>query len=152
LLVGMHVITKETPDWTWQTFWWSNDPENSALGRDRPRSVRAPWNHYDMDVAYAMTRAGGRPWVAYNPYLETNLGGWVLDSGAPDDSVAWTGVETNCISCHRRAAWRASGDTSFVSPRYGPAGQVYAGDSSIFAGFVKTDYLWSIAERTRRPR
>jgi hypothetical protein len=138
LLVAMHVITKETPDWTWQTFWWSNDPERSALGRDRPRSIGAPWNHYDMDVAYTMTR------IAFNPYLETNLGGRL-----PGDSTEWTGVRTNCMSCHRRAAWRQSGDTSFVTPQYGPAGVISAGDSSIFAGFVKTDYLWSVAKRAQ---
>jgi hypothetical protein len=138
LLVGMHVITKETPDWTWQTFWWSNDPVRSALGRDRPRSIPAPWSHYDMDVAYMMTR------IAYNPYLETNLGGRL------PDSTEWTGVRTNCMSCHRRAAWQPLGDTSFATPSYGPAGVVSGGDSSIFAGFVKTDYLWSIAGRARR--
>ena len=28
ILVAMHVSTRETARWTWQTFWWTPTPEN----------------------------------------------------------------------------------------------------------------------------
>lgn len=24
ILVGIHIMTRETPNWVWMTFWWSN--------------------------------------------------------------------------------------------------------------------------------
>jgi hypothetical protein len=51
------------------------------------------------------------------------------------------------------AAWKniSQGDSlAFTNPNYEPAGYI-AKDSSIFAGYTKTDFLWSVALRTAVP-
>ena len=159
LLMAMHVTGKEIANWTWQTFWWSADPSDPFTGGDRPASIPAPWNHYNMTVAYSMLTKSGQPLVAFNPYLETSLAGRI-PVGSFRDSVSWTGVTTNCMSCHRRAAsaWVTypPHGTITYNTSYGPAAFVSAGDSLVFVPqtgngsrvtTLKTDFLWSVAIR-----
>jgi hypothetical protein len=146
ILVAMHVTGKEIPNWTWQTFWWSPNPADPQYGADRPKSIPAPWNNYNMNFAYAMTNADSTPRIAFNPYLETNLNGHF----PTDTSAKWFGVQTNCMTCHRLAA---RGTTQpgggFNAPNYGPAQYIDPGDSSLFAGMTKIDFLWSVTFRAR---
>ena len=139
LLMAMHVTTKEIPNWTWQTFWWSPNPQDPQYGADRTAAVRGVWRNYNMNAAYYMVtppgRRGGTPHVVYNPYLETNLYGKVPNP-AGGDSIAWTGVTSNCMSCHRVASWPGQ--------IYYPNGQIAPGDSAIFGGLTKLDFLWSV--------
>ena len=162
LLMAMHVTGKEIPNWTWQTFWWGFNPQDSAYGRDRPATIPAPWNHYNMNVAYSMVTPEGKPLVAFNPYLETSLAGVIPNGRSPKDSLSWTGVTTNCMSCHRRAAWGWA-DGQYIPQLYGPAANVDPGDPVIFTQpvpggppgkrvpLLKTDFLWSIVVRAHPP-
>jgi hypothetical protein len=154
VLVAMHVTTKEIPNWTWQTFWWGQDPSDVLFGRDRPPSIPAPWSHYNLNTAYYMTAPSnsprGDPLVTFNPYLETNLSGCVPNSQASPCSpsppqTAWTGVHTNCMTCHRMAAWGGPG----INPPYWPNGFISPDNVSLFGGYTKTDFLWSIAIRAQ---
>lgn len=150
LLMAMHVTGKEITNWTWQTFWWAVDPQDPLTGRDRPAGIGKPWSRYNMGTAYYMvtppTNAAGDPLVSFNPYLETNLQGTVAVPG--NTQIAWTGVNTNCMSCHRMAAWKRAakpgpgqwGD----SPAYQPDGLIDPGDATLFGGYVKLDFLWSL--------
>ena len=149
LLVAMHVTTKEIPNWTWQTFWWSPDAADSAKAVGRPASVRGVWRNYLMNVAYYMVippnDPTGTPNISFNPYLETNLSGtFTNDQG---QTVNWTGVTTNCMSCHRMATWgslaRGAGQFPTGAP-YVNNGQIEPGDSTYFAGYTKLDFLWSV--------
>ncbi|MCH2218549.1 MAG: hypothetical protein MK076_10855 [Flavobacteriales bacterium] len=101
VLVGMHVNTRENRRWTWQTFWWSENPDtpqspSSKLIADlRPKSLDRAAKHYAMGVAYNMisptqpyakgTNAvtTGEPIkqsiYAYNPYLEAGFSAAVFD-------------------------------------------------------------------------
>ena len=147
LLMAMHVTTKEIPNWTWQTFYWAADPGNPLYGADRPSSITGPWAHYNMEVAYFMvTPPGnpkGEPFVAFNPYLETNLSGTVKTSSG--EKVKWTGVNSNCMTCHRLAAWKQNpGGNGPKTPDYQPDGFIDPADSALFAGFTKLDFLWSL--------
>jgi hypothetical protein len=143
LLMAMHVTGKEIPNWTWQTFYWS--PGRDSLNLDRPATIPSPWNNYSMNVAYYMTNLNGTPRVAFNPYLETNLHGYFPDS-APGNH--WVGVRTNCMTCHRLASRGIIGDTLHFAP-YGPAQFIDPGNSALFAGITKLDFLWSVAFRAR---
>jgi hypothetical protein len=54
------------------------------------------------------------------------------------------------MTCHRLAARGTTDDTgSFNAPPYGPAQFLSPGDSALFAGLVKTDFLWSVALRPK---
>lgn len=159
LLMAMHVTGKEIPNWTWQSYWWAIDPQDSTFGADRPKNIPRPWNHYNMTTTYMMVDPKTRkPVIGFNPYLETSLAGKIPKGPGPaPDSTSWTGVTTNCMACHRRAAI-AWVDTVPVPQLYGPAMQVNAGDPVVFTqpfrGYVggrvpllTTDFLWSVAIR-----
>jgi len=146
LLTAMHVTGKEIKNWTWQTFWWSPDTQNPIFGEDRPASISAPWSNYNMRTAYYMvappgTKQGGVPLISFNPYLETNLSGKVPYETIPGDSIMWYGVFTNCMSCHRMAAYPKS--------YYMPDGFIDPADSIKFSKNTKTDFLWSIPTRAQ---
>jgi hypothetical protein len=146
LLMAMHVTGKEISNWTWQTFWWSPDTQNPVYGKDRPAGIKAPWNNYNMNTAYYMvsppgTLQGGEPLIAYNPYLETNLYGKVSMYNGTTDSIAWYGVFSNCMSCHRMAAW---GNATYI-----PNGNIDPANPLLFSTNTKTDFLWSIPVRAR---
>jgi len=148
LLMAMHVTGKEIPNWTWQTFWWSPFPADPLYGADRPTIITAPWNHYLMKIAYEMTVSptDTTPRIVFNPYLETNLTGkFPLVT-----SASWFGVQTNCMTCHRLAARGNASDTgTYNFSRYGPAMLIQPGDSLLFAGITKTDFLWSVTFRAK---
>ena len=111
-LAAMHVVTKETREWVWNTYWWSED-SHTDLGADRPASMGylfPEFSHYKMCVSSSFQEGdktgyqrfrysapsladsleviseemGDSSWCA-NPYLE---------GGFP---------RTNCIGCHQGA-------------------------------------------------
>lgn len=145
LLMAMHVTGKEINVWTWQTFWWSPNPMDPVSGADRPKSIQSPWNNYNMNTAYYMVSPpgklqGGTPLISFNPYLETNLIGTLSKQvGFRDSTITWYGVFSNCMSCHRMAAW---GPSTYI-----PNGNIDPADSVLFSNNTKTDFLWSIPTR-----
>ena len=154
LLVAMHVTTKEISNWTWQTFWWSPEAGDSTKAVGRPASVRGVWRNYLLNVAYSMvnppTDPNGAPNISYNPYLETNLSGSYVNGQG--QTVNWTGVTSNCMTCHRMATWGvlARGSGQFpTGADYRNNGLVQPGDSA-FAGYTKLDFLWSVTRATFR--
>jgi hypothetical protein len=100
-LVAMHVATRELTDWVWGTFWWHDGAAEGGYAALRPPQQLAPWSRYRMDVAFdaVLPRgADGGPKVAFNPWLEARFA----------DQGEGGGVVSNCLSCHRRAAFRPS--------------------------------------------
>jgi hypothetical protein len=142
ILVGMHVSSREIDNWTWQTFWWSLDkPELLDAAKKR---VAAPFDHYQVAVGYSFTTAPNNPdsltLTCFNPYLE---------AGFSDTDFVYTpgqrGIESNCMSCHRTAAWPGP------DQRYAGNGVIDPGNPLIFGGKTKTDFLWGIADRVAAP-
>lgn len=129
VLVAMHVTSKEIPNWTWQTYWWSPFPDTPPFGDDRTVRVRGEWRNYEMCTAYTMTgppeTATAPPQICFNPYLETGLTGLA-------------GTESNCQTCHRLAAWPD------FSTDYQASGLVSPDDAAIFGDNTKLDFLWSV--------
>jgi hypothetical protein len=50
MLTGMHVMTREIDNWTFQTG-WSPVPNAAPFGHDRPASVLGEYRNYDMCTA-----------------------------------------------------------------------------------------------------
>lgn len=76
--------------------------------------------------------AGGGPDVCFNPWLEARF---------PDGGFG-SGTQSNCIACHRRAAYPpvnflpvTRGDPDFLQ------------DPAYAAGLVRTSSLWGLALR-----
>jgi hypothetical protein len=133
ILIGMHITTKEIPNWTWATFWWGDRSEHKIYSCDRPPALRIQrrWRRYAMDVAYDMNRpqpAPGVPKICFNPFLEGVI---------PDGTVS------NCMTCHRRAARGIVGSDSLSVFR----GIIQKGSPVAFPNpnIARTDFLWSVA-------
>ncbi len=139
ILVGMHAATREIKRWTWQTFWWSADP-NSPYSPSSPEIAKhrtivadAAARHYAMSNSYQMVepvqpvhngRSIGTSHLAYNPYLEAGFDEGVfqivreITNTQPNknDELITTniinrfGVQTNCMSCHTNAQYNPNYD------------------------------------------
>jgi hypothetical protein len=167
ILLGMHVTSREITRWTWQTFWWTPNPNNpplpssKAIADARPDQLKGAPRNYAMAIAYAMKNpdqpnAGGKnvgnSVYAYNPWLEAGFGPSILPAsqagtldGKPVDNNV--GVQTNCMSCHAQASY--SPTMPFLES------VLYTGDQYIdmkgpqFKAKLRTDFLWSIPDNAR---
>lgn len=164
VLVAMHVATREITRWTWQTFWWSPNPEapfepsNAAIAAQRPPQLVGSARHYAMAAAYSMVwpaqpetggESVGEPVYAFNPYLEAPFfpdvfAGWDSSIRTPRGLVVNRfGVETNCMSCHILANY---------DPGVAKTGEMfqYAADTYIsladtfFTNKIRADFAWSV--------
>ena len=90
ILRAMHVTTREIKRWTWQTFWWSPNPNSpfkpssETTASYKPDQLDHASKHYAMAIAYSMVKPA-QPYYngsgkeanslyAYNPYLEASFG------------------------------------------------------------------------------
>ena len=132
VLLGMHVTSKEIPDWIWTTFWWHDRPDAGPFAAGRPSGLADPWRNYLMDVAYSPEtprEADGASNVVFNPYVE----------------VFPAGARSNCVACHQGAVWTPSGAPAFLPVRRGAR----AADDSLFRTGTRLDFMWSIATEAR---
>jgi len=163
VLVGMHVTSREITRWTWQTFWWSanpdtpNAPSSSAIAAKRPSQLQGAARHYAGCSAFQMldpnqpvtggSNTGGSLYC-FNPWLEAGFDPSDLPASEPvtnDGKVVVNnvGVRTNCMSCHAMAAWEKEG-TDLTNVLY--TGDRYVDlDGPQFHGRLRLDFLWSIA-------
>ena len=127
ILLGMHISTKEIPDWVWATLWWHDRPDEGPYAAGRPASLAGAARNYLMDVTFSATDTKGAPQPVMNPWLEARF---------PD------GVHSNCLTCHRRAAL---GTTEYlpVTRHDTPI------DDPYFADKTQTDMVWSLALEAR---
>jgi hypothetical protein len=132
VLVGMHVTTKEIPDWVWATFFWHDHPERGPKAMDRTASVKGVWRNYLMDTSYDVNvprQDDGSPHIAYNPWLEARF---------PD------GPLSNCMACHRRSSWPLDFNSVLPITRGDPPP---ANDPAFRPDQLRLDFLWSVADR-----
>lgn len=130
VFTGTHLTTKEIDDWVWATFWWDDRPDQGPYAADRTDNVKGVWRNYLMSSSYDLNlpkESDGKPHISFNPWLEAHFP---------------SGVLSNCMNCHQRAAippppsflpvHRGNPDPS--DPAYGP-------------NKVRTDFLWSVVFR-----
>jgi hypothetical protein len=164
ILVGMHVTSRETKRWTWQTFWWSASPDSpqlpssTAIAAQRPsNSLDAAANHYAMSVAYQMVapaqpitggKSVGESVIGYNPHLEAGFdpGVFQIIRKINNSTENRYGVETNCMTCHNLASYNPKTDYSNGANREKPYGTDYymSLDDETFDDILRLDFAWSI--------
>lgn len=97
ILVGVHIMTRETPNWVWMTFWWSNqwwDDSHSSP------TVQNKWSLFQANATVNNTDP-----VA-NPYLE-----------GPN-----SGMYSNCLECHRHALFHPGYGSGLTTQSAPPGG------------------------------
>lgn len=135
ILMGVHLTTKEIPDWVWATFWWYNRVSESPYSADRPARLVGKWRHFLMDTTFSDTTpldpVDGKNKICYNPYLEERFSG---------------GIVSNCIQCHKRAVYGAKEDGyKFAEEARGVDPKTISKDDPYFNGVVRVDFLWSVS-------
>jgi hypothetical protein len=132
ILVGLHVTTKDIPDWFWATSWFT-DRQKEASG-----IKNAPWCNYAVDATVTMYRplSGKNPVTGtyyepdelrrhkaiYNPYLEAGHS---------------LGLRSNCMTCHSVAGYCTS-DPAAAQHDNRP----YTLDE--LENKMRTDFIWSL--------
>jgi hypothetical protein len=166
ILVGLHVMMKETQDWTWMTFWWHPLPDSGVYGEEKPDQtvLKAPWRNYLANVTLSPETprepppliAGKSPKVkdacgqdvtvpsnakiCFNPFLELGL---------------QNGELSNCMNCHKRAAYPVISPDPRLSPQRG----VLSSDATCFdkdgngaiAKRLQLDYMWGLVPKESDP-
>jgi hypothetical protein len=139
ILVAVHAITKETPDWVWTTFWWQN-----TVNQAPPIVKGNRWRHFFMDTTLSDTTpldsSDSGPKICFNPYLEARF---------PN------GIVSNCARCHERAVYSPTDQHAKVlegldlgSPwRDGTPANNRAKNPRYFDGALRTDFIWSLADQ-----
>lgn len=160
IFCGGHFAAKEINNWTWQTYFWTPDPENPpfpssafiAQYRDSVGHLSETAKHYAAVTVYNMVWpnqpvTGGtndpnevKPMIGYGPYLEPSLSKLGYKS-ALNSNYKW-GVQSNCMSCHALAA--IDGDSLPLQNPY-TADQYIDMNDPVFYNKVQTDFAWSIA-------
>lgn len=142
--IAMHVMTREQPTWTFQSLWWSDAPDKGPFAQDRPdippEKVKGPWRWYLLTSTYGIAASSGpgkvtKMPVAYNPFIE-------LAAGHP--------IDTNCISCHFRAAFPEPSQQGTAGYDDGPGRlDLISPDAPYFKDLIRTQYQWAIPDRAR---
>ncbi len=167
ILVAMHVAGREIARWTWQTFWWTPDPDSPpapsspAIASQRPNQLRGAARSYAMAQTYTM-QTPDQPYVggensgaavyAYNPWIEARFAPADLPDSLPGldpNGLPATnnhGVQTNCMSCHAQANYNPN--RRVTAPRFAGARYVDLADPQ-FVGTLQVDFLWSIGRHAK---
>ncbi len=125
IFMGMHMMTRETPNWVWMTYWWTNE--------GRPATVTSKWDFFDAAASINNQPLENAPYRSIaNPYLE-----------GPN-----SGMDLGCLDCHRFAAYNPAFttddaihffDRSFLHSKNLQDPQCY------FEKALRTHFLWTIA-------
>lgn len=164
ILVGMHVTTRETERWTWQSYFWSANadapflPSSPDIAALRPDTLSAEASHYAMTIGYQMVAPGqpsrggesvGTSVIAYNPHLEAGFSPDTFGLKRPivgEDGPVTNqfGVQTNCMSCHVMATYRPTSSSDEAETRPYIADFYVSLDDPEFQEFLQLDFAWSV--------
>jgi hypothetical protein len=120
VMVGFHVMTRETPNWIWATFWWQDTI--SQIGG----ATLEPWSFFQSKATINSQDA-----VA-NPYLE---------------GPTQPGMNSNCLDCHRFAIFspQFASPLAKIIANPTPADRDLGSPNSCFVSGIQTHFLWTIA-------
>lgn len=171
LLMGMHVATKTSPDWSWFTYWWRGGVEGNPRTKGESWTcdnaqrdeilpgLAAPWSNYSMNATDSFMGALSKPTEAdrlacgvpkkIDRLVDNN---WVYKEDEYRavynpfvEGVPEDGRRTNCLRCHAGAntSTTAGKFPNPADPREGPR-------LMDFEGHIRTDYMWSIVDYVGR--
>jgi hypothetical protein len=174
VMIAMHVMTKEQPDWTFQSAWWHPDardhcPPNSTdfhrFCGDQPASTPSAdesWRNYMMVTTYGMLQippdggGGGNYYAPPDTKDRNNV--WPVAYNPYIELAASHPITTNCMNCHHRAAWppdvpdqkpdrgRFSAYLQ-ITPVNPNALESFTTSDGPFKGLLMLDSMWGVSDR-----
>ncbi len=171
ILLGMHVSTRETQRWTWQSFYWTETPDNpvfpsSAIMAGERKKLKKqlapPADHYAVSIGYSMMspalpytgppvdimNAGVSPVYALNPYIEGTFDTTVfpnqtkLFSGEYAKQFYSTNVDGITSNC--MSCHSQAYYSGMGTPVNFLADQYVNRNAPWFEGSVQLDFAWSL--------
>jgi hypothetical protein len=172
IFLGCHVSTRETQRWTWQSFYWTENPDNpvfpssSTIAEGRKGlGLSAPADHYAVSIGYSMMspalpfegepvdimNANVSPVYALNPYIEGTFDKTVYprqDSFYTGDYAKQfyvgnvDGITSSCMSCHSQSYYNGQSLQTAVAGFL--ADQYINRNAPWFEGSVQLDFAWSL--------
>jgi hypothetical protein len=161
ILVALHIVSKQMPDWLWATYWWRGDGPLATHGqswtcadaqrdaiKDDLAKMPAFWRYYSMDVAASFQIA--KPPVDAADVKTCGTPGIIGINGEERiavyspfvEALLLNGRKSNCIACHALANTGMAAD----GPKVPPLGIVDQHLSlPTFELHVRTDYMWKVA-------
>lgn len=160
VLLGLHIITAEQKNWTWNTYWWTPTPITDFYHADQPAVFKdeGPWRFYAMDATLSPTeprKPNAYQRAVFNPYIE---------------GLTANATRSNCIYCHSMAVTRhytppdLSHEIHSGSPppcayqvitneclRQLSANDLLPRDDAYFKDTSSTHLIWSIADNQPLP-
>jgi len=144
LFMGTHIMTRETPNWVWMTFWWTNE--------GRPASISNKWDFFEAKASInnqfsdadqcshknqqsTANRFSINPFCSIaNPYLEGPT----------------SGMDPNCLDCHRFAAYNPAFKVETAIRKFGVNASLAHSQNlqeplCYFKDSLRTHFLWTIA-------
>jgi hypothetical protein len=171
ILLGMHVSTRETQRWTWQSFYWTESPDSpvfpssdiiAAERKKLQRSLTPSADHYAVSIGYSMMspalpytgppvdimNAGVSPVYALNPYIE----GTFDTSVFPNQTQLYTGDykiqfypgNVDGITSNCMSCHSQAYYSGSGSPVNFLADQYVNRNAPWFKGAVQLDFAWSL--------
>jgi hypothetical protein len=159
VLIGLHIVAKDQPDWFWATFWWkgvarTNGDAWTCDNAQRPNGLKTGVRgNYSMDVGTSFRLP--KPAIVEEMATCGTPGDIrIMNVGNHDDEYYATynpfvegvkslGRKSSCIDCHSRAT-----TTSDLSRRgeIPPVAEINAAypDLRMFENHIRTDYLWTV--------
>lgn len=161
ILVALHIVSKQMPDWLWATYWWRGDGPLATHGnswtcadaqRDAIKSdlakMPAFWQYYSMDVdasfkypkppvdSTEVTKCGTPGTIGIN-YEER------LAVYSPFvEALLLNGRKSSCIGCHALANTGMAQDGPKVPPVGVPDQNL---SLATFELGIRTDFMWKVA-------
>lgn len=166
VLIAMHIMTKEQPDWTFQSLWYSPDadkPDKCRYCSSRPTNLSdKTFQHYLLTTTYGTTQGKGHQNYYAPPNTQPNADIWPVAYNPYIELAASHPITTNCMNCHHRAAWPPF--TSQTKPDEGRASsylqetppnpnalEVFPETAPIFNGLLTVDSMWAVSDRAGYP-
>jgi hypothetical protein len=160
IMIGMHIASKQTPEWLWATFWWRGADNANLSGHfwtcqnaQRPKSIATAdrWKNYSMDATASFqllkpefdpkskdARCGAPPPLGDKKTPDPKNQQYLATYNPFVEADFDNGLKSSCVNCHSRASTGRNLEsppmlTDFESP--------HAQD---FEWHVRLDYLWSL--------
>jgi hypothetical protein len=160
ILVALHIVSKQMPDWLWATYWWRGDgplathgqswtcadAQRDAIKNDLAK-MPAFWQYYSMDVDASFKIA--KPPVdsadlktCGTPGIIGNNEERIAVYSPFVEALLLNGRKSSCIGCHALANTGMAADGPKVPP-LGVADQNLS--LATFELGVRTDFMWKVA-------
>ena len=172
ILIGMHVSSRETQRWTWQSFYWTEEPDNpifpssaiiAAERKSLNKALTSPTDNYAVSIGYSMMspalpyegppvdimNADVNPVYALNPYIEGTFDTSVFPAqdsfftGGYAKQLYKTNIDGITSNCMSCHSQAYYTGSGFNEHTF-LADQYVNRNAPWFEGFVQLDFAWSL--------